>query len=455
MTADRLIEGSSDASATPIFCVREGATPAGGAPEGLVRLARANNFSGEAGVVLVGDEGALLGVGDGSDPFIAAAAADRLPEGLYRFADALDARGARAAALGWLLGGYRFDRYKKLKAPHARLLAPDNVEIASVKREADAVFLVRDLVNTPAADMTPADLERVVRAVGEEFGAEVSAVIGGDLVSGDLSMIHAVGRAAAIAPRLIDLKWGRADAPKVTLVGKGVTFDSGGLDIKNAEGMRLMKKDMGGAANALGLARLIMGAGLDVRLRVLIPAVENAISAGAFRPGDILKSRKGLTVEIGNTDAEGRLVLADAIALGAEEEPTCLITLATLTGAARVALGPDLPPFYCADEEFAAEVAAASAEVADPVWRMPLWPGYEHMLSSLVADLNNSPSGSFAGSVTAALFLKRFAHGAAVFAHFDIYAWRPRALPGRPIGGESQAMRALFATLARRFGGKA
>jgi leucyl aminopeptidase len=451
MSASLLIENAPGEPAAPIYLIREKSASAGATPEALADLARANNFSGEAGALLVGAEGVLLGAGDGSDPFVLAAAAEKLPEGDYRLAEPLGARQARSAALGWLLGGYRFDRYKKQKAAQARLHAPEGADVGAVSREADAVFLVRDLVNTPAADMTPADLERVARAVGEEFGASLDCVVGDDLVAGNFPMIHAVGRAAAVAPRLIDLKWGREDAPKVTLVGKGVTFDSGGLDIKNAEGMRLMKKDMGGAANALGLARLIMGAGLDIRLRVLIPAVENAISAGAFRPGDVLKSRKGLTVEIGNTDAEGRLVLADAMALGAEEDPAILVTLATLTGAARVALGPDLPAFYCADENFAAQVLAAGTDVADPVWRMPLWAGYAHMLSSPVADLNNSPGGSFAGSIAAALFLNRFAPAAGVFAHFDIFAWRPRALPGRPIGGESQAMRALFATLSGRF----
>jgi leucyl aminopeptidase len=253
------------------------------------------------------------------------------------------------------------------------------------------------------------------------------------------------------APRLIDVVWGRATAPKVTLVGKGVTFDSGGLDIKNADGMRLMKKDMGGAAAALGLARLVMSARLDIRLRVLIPAVENAISGHAFRPGDILRSRKGLTVEIGNTDAEGRLILADALALAAEEQPAATITFATLTGAARVALGPDLPAFFCDDDGFAADIAAAGAAVVDPVWRMPLWAGYEHMLASPVADLNNSPGGPFAGAIAAALFLKRFAPAAGIFAHFDLYAWRAKAAPGRPIGGEAQAMRAVFHALTRRF----
>ncbi|MFZ5619067.1 MAG: leucyl aminopeptidase family protein, partial [Pseudomonadota bacterium] len=311
----------------------------------------------------------------------------------------------------------------------------------------------RDLVNTPAGDMLPDALEAEARKLAAEFGAEIAVIKGDDLLANELNMIHAVGRASASAPRLIDIRWGRMDAPKLTLVGKGVCFDSGGLDIKGAEGMALMKKDMGGAANALGLARLIMEAKLDLRLRLLIPAVENAISGNAMRPGDILTSRKGLTVEIGNTDAEGRLVLADAMSLGAGDSPHCMITLATLTGAARVALGPELPPFYCDDERFVSAVTSASATVNDPVWRMPLWKPYASMLSSPIADLNNSPGGSFAGSVTAALFLKRFAPETAVWAHFDIYAWRAKAAPGRPVGGEAQAIRALFETLrAYRFG---
>jgi leucyl aminopeptidase len=260
-------------------------------------------------------------------------------------------------------------------------------------------------------------------------------------------MIHAVGRAASEAPRLIDLRWGRAGAPKATLVGKGVSFDSGGLDIKAADGMALMKKDMGGAAHVLGLARLVMEEKLDLDLRVLIPAVENSIAGNAFRPGDILKSRKGLTVEIGNTDAEGRLVLADAMTIGGEDRPDVMLTLATLTGAARVALGPELPPFYCDDEDFAVSVLKAADATCDPVWRMPLWKPYASLLSSPIADLNNSPAGSFAGSVTAALFLKRFAPENAVWGHFDIYAWRAKAAPGRPVGGEAQAIRALFESL--------
>lgn len=423
------------------------------APAALAALAKANNFGGEAGAVLAGEEGVLLGVGDGGDPFIAAAAAETLPEGDYCFAESFDAAAAAKAALGWLLGGYKFDRYKEQKPARARLVAPGGVAVDNVARAAAAIAAVRDLVNTPAGDMSPAALEEVARDLGGRYGAKVSSVIGDSLIEMNLPMIHAVGRAAATLPRLIELTWGRADAPKVTLVGKGVCFDSGGLDIKNASGMALMKKDMGGAANTLGLAQMVMDAGLDLRLRVLIPAVENAISGGAYRPGDILRSRKGLSVEIGNTDAEGRLVLADAMALGGEDKPDLMITLATLTGAARVALGPDLPPFYSDDDELSGAIEAAAEREADPLWRMPLWRPYESMLSSAIADLNNAAPGTFAGSVTAALFLKRFAPETGIWAHFDLFAWRPKAAPGRPVGGEAQAIRALFAVLEERYPG--
>ena len=438
-------------SAKPIFRVKEKSEAAIDAlPAALSALARNNGFTGEAGAVLVGDGGVLFGIGDASDPFIAAAAGERLAEGDYYFREPFDGSEAAHAALGWLVGSYKFDRYKKQKPATARLIAPKGVDVAGVRRAAEATRLVRDLVNTPAGDMDPAALEAEARKLAEQFGAEARAVVGDDLLAENFPMIHAVGRAASSPPRLIDIVWGRAGAPKVTLVGKGVCFDSGGLDIKGAESMALMKKDMGGAATALGLAHMIMGARLDVRLRVLIPAVENAISGGAYRPGDILKSRKGLTVEIGNTDAEGRLVLADAMTLASEDEPALLVTLATLTGAARIAFGPDISPFFTDDETLARDLAEAGAATADPVWRMPLWSGYDSMLASPVADMNNVASGSQAGSVIAALFLKRFAPASGSWAHFDIFAWRPKAAPGRPVGAEAQTMRALFEVLEKR-----
>ncbi|HXI86642.1 MAG TPA: leucyl aminopeptidase family protein [Parvularculaceae bacterium] len=446
-------DAAARAAATPIFRIAEKDERAlAELVEPLAALARANNFTGEAGAVLAGKEGVLLGVGDKSDVFIAAACAERLPEGDYYFKQKFEGAGAKLAALGWLLGGYRFDRYKKQKPAGARLIAPEGVDIGDVRRTAGAIYLVRDLVNTPAGDMTPVALEDETKKLAAAHGGEVNVIAGGDLLAKNFPMIHAVGRAAATPPRLIDLKWGRSGAPKVTLVGKGVCFDSGGLDIKTGASMQLMKKDMGGAANALGLAKMAMEAKLDIALRVLIPAVENAISGSAYRPGDILKSRKGITVEVGNTDAEGRLVLADAMAYGAEENPELMITLATLTGAARVALGPDLPAFFTDDEDFAAALTEATAASADPVWRMPLWAPYDSMLSSPVADVNNISGSTFAGSIIAALFLKRFAPASGGWAHFDIFAWRPKAGPGRPVGGEAQTIRALFRLLEARYG---
>ena len=439
-------------AATKIYLVEDGALDDSDAPAALKQLARANGFNGEAGAVLSNGEAVLLGVGDKSDPFITAAAAEKLVEGEYVFAGSFDKTAADLAVLGWLLGGYRFDRYKQQKPALARLVAPENADAAAMRRAAQSVFLVRDLVNTPAGDMGPAALEQAARNLAMEMGAQIETIVGDELLGNNFPMIHAVGRAAKGAPRLIDMRWGDAGAPKLTLVGKGVTFDSGGLNIKGGAGLALMKKDMGGSAHCLGLARLIMEAGLKVRLRVLIPAVENAISGDAFRPGDILQSRQGLSVEIGNTDAEGRLILADALTYGGEEEPDLMISLATLTGAARVALGPELAPFYCDDGDLVEALEKAAEKTADPVWRMPLWRGYESMLSSQIADVNHISGGSFAGSVTAALFLKKFAGEAARWMHFDLYAWRPKAAPGRPQGGEAQAIRALFEVLEGRYG---
>lgn len=438
-------------AAKKIYCAPDGGLEECDAPQALKALGRLNGFTGEAGAVLVGEDGVLLGIGDGSDPFISAAAAERLPEGDYAFAAEFGNEAATLAALGWLLGTYRFDRYKQQKPAAAALVAPKGADVAAARRAGEAVRFVRDLVNTPAGDMGPAALEQAARNVAEECGAQIEVTAGDALLAANFPMIHAVGRASASAPRLIDLRWGEPGAPKVTLVGKGVTFDSGGLNIKGAAGMALMKKDMGGGAHTLALARMIMKAGLNVRLRALVPAVENAISGDAFRPGDILRSRKGLTVEIGNTDAEGRLILADALALGGEEQPDLMVSLATLTGAARVALGPELVPFYCDDEGLVSALEEASARVADPVWRMPLWRNYDAMLASQIADVNHISGGTFAGSVTAALFLKKFAPDAKAWMHFDLYAWRPKALPGRPIGGEAQAIRALFEVLAARY----
>jgi leucyl aminopeptidase len=399
--------------------------------------------------------GVLFGVetaaGPRLDPMAPGKLATLLPAGIYRFANPPEP--VALAALAFLLGLYRFTRYRASTKAQPRLVAPDGVDGARIERIAQAVAFGRDLVNTPANDLGPDALEREAVALAERFGVGAEVTRGEDLVARNLPLIRAVGRAAGQPPRLVDFAWGRAEAPKATLVGKGVTFDTGGLDIKPASGMEIMKKDMGGAAAALSLARMIMESGLDVRLRALIPIVENSISAEAFRPGDVLKSRKGLTVEIGNTDAEGRLILADALALADEEAPELLFDFATLTGAARVALGPDLPPFYTDDEPLAAAIARHAAAERDPLWRLPLWQPYDRLVAGKIADLTNAPGGPFAGSITAALFLRRFVAQAKAWAHFDIYAWNPSARPHGPEGGEVQAARALFALLEERFGG--
>ncbi|ABS61865.1 Leucyl aminopeptidase [Parvibaculum lavamentivorans DS-1] len=448
-----------DAAATPIWQIRSGEAEAWcgtHAGPGAAWVAT-SGFKGEAGKVLLlpdgsgGLAGVLLGLGDGSDPFVAGALASALPMGDYRFAG--ESRSdASKAVLGYALGTYRFTRYSGSPRDWPRLVLPENVDGEEVSRLARAIFLVRDLINTPAADMSPADLAAAAERVAADNGASFDVIEGEALLAANYPMIHAVGRAAAIAPRLIDVRWGRTEAPKVTLVGKGVCFDTGGLDLKPSNAMLLMKKDMGGAACVLALAQLIMEAKLDVRLRVLIPAVENSVSGNAFRPGDILQSRKGITVEIGNTDAEGRLVLADALSEADSEAPELIIDMATLTGAARTALGPDLPPFYTDDDTFAEEMAVSAEAMADPLWRMPLWKPYDAWLESKVADVNHVSDGPFAGSITAALFLRRFVEKAATHVHFDIYGWAPKPRPGRPVGGEAQGIRALYHLLQRRYG---
>jgi len=388
------------------------------------------------------------------DPFVIAAVPAAVPAGLYKLAGGGKAF-AEAAALGWCLAQYGFDRYKANngKAPVV-LMLPDGADPVPVWQLAEAVTLVRDLVNTPAEDMGPDALQDAAEELAEDFGATVSTLVGEELLDENYPMIHAVGRAAGEGrdPRIIELLWGDEDAPKVTLVGKGVCFDTGGLDLKSASGMRMMKKDMGGAAHALGLARLIMSRDLDVRLRVLVPAVENAVSGGAFRPGDIFPTRKGLSVEIGNTDAEGRLILSDALAAASEDAPELLIDFATLTGAARVALGPELPPAYTNDESLWRALEQASHRERDPMWRMPLHAGYRDDLDSPVADLCNSSDSGFAGSITAALFLQKFVDPEIPWLHFDIYAWNAKPRPGRPKGGEAQVIRALLALLEDRYG---
>jgi leucyl aminopeptidase len=413
----------------------------GGASDFAIVPARADSWTAVAGVT---DAGSLT-------PWCLAKVAEQLPAGTYRLTGGGD---AGPAALGWLLAQYRFDRYRSDPAPLRErvLLTPQPARIAETVRLAQATALVRDLVNTPASDMGPAELADAAEAVATAEGATFR-VTRGDALAQSYPMIAAVGRAAtaARAPRLIEVEWGDPANPRIAIVGKGVCFDSGGLDIKPASGMLLMKKDMGGAAHALALAQLVMQARLPVRLHLLIPAVENAISADAFRPGDVLTSRAGLHVEIGNTDAEGRLVLADALTRAGEDKPALIVDFATLTGAARVALGPDLPALFANDDALAATFASAADAVADPLWRMPLWAGYADMLKSGIADINNAGEGGFAGAVTAALFLQRFVPAATPWAHLDTFAWRPSATPGRPKGGEALGLRAAWEVLRQRF----
>ncbi|MCE1236386.1 MAG: leucyl aminopeptidase family protein [Hyphomicrobiales bacterium] len=425
----------------------------------IATFARANGFEAKAGQCLVVPDatgaiaGALFGLGRRGEaartPFLPGKAASLLPAGVWRFEGPVE--DMELAALAFALESWRFSRYKSAPERETRLAVDATVDLDRIGLAADAVYLARELVATPANDLGPAELAQAIRAVFEPAGGLVAETVGDDLLSANFPLVHAVGQGSERAPRLVDATWGEASNPKVTLVGKGVVFDSGGYDIKPDSAMLLMKKDMGGAANALALAKMIIAARLPVRLRLIVPAVENSVSGRAFRPGDVFPSRKGLTVEIGNTDAEGRLVLADALALADEEAPDLLVDLATLTGAARVALGPDLPPFYTDDEGLAADVAGASRAVFDPVWRMPLWPAYRTMLDSKIADLNNAGAGGFAGSIAAALFLQKFVEATTAWAHFDIYAWAPAARPGRPEGAEAQAIRALFAVISTRW----
>jgi leucyl aminopeptidase len=385
------------------------------------------------------------------DPFRPGLLPGLLPPAVYRFANVAP-QDAHLATLAFALGSYRFGRYREIDAPEVRLVPPDGIDVADITRSAEAAALARDLINTPANDMGPEELALAAQSLAQRFGANFNCVVGDDLARQNFPLIHAVGMASPRAPRLIDLTWGDSGHPKVTLVGKGVCFDSGGLDLKPSGSMLIMKKDMGGAANVLALALMVMDARLKVRLRVLIPAVENAVAGNAFRPLDIFPSRKGLSVEIGNTDAEGRLVLADALALADEEKPDLLIDLGTLTGAARVALGPELPPFYTDDERLAQDLAACAKQQNDPLWRMPLWPPYDSWLDSKVANINNAPAGGFAGSIVCALFLQRFVEAAKSWLHVDIYGWTPSAKPARPEGGECQAARAIYKLLCDRYG---
>jgi leucyl aminopeptidase len=459
---DSVFETAPAAPAIPIMFATKATwkTICADLPAPARQFAQANGFTAKPGACLAlpSADGQIAQVVFGledeaskfRDPFRPGLLPGLLPPGVYRFANA--PHDMRLAVLAFALGSYRFGRYRKADAPGVRLLPPDGVDVTTVTRTAEAAALARDLINTPANDMGPEELAQAAQHLAERFDAGFNCIVGDDLTRQNFPLIHAVGRASSRAPRLIDLTWGDPDHPKVTLVGKGVCFDSGGLDLKPSGGMLIMKKDMGGAANVLALALMVMDAGLKVRLRVLIPAVENAVAGNAFRPLDIFPSRKGLSVEIGNTDAEGRLVLADALALADEEKPDLLIDMGTLTGAARVALGPDLPPFYTNDETLAQDVARCAKEENDPLWRLPLWPAYDSWLDSKVANINNAPSGTFAGSITCALFLQRFVEHARNWLHLDIYGWTPTARPARPEGGECQAARAIYKLLGERYG---
>ncbi len=425
---------------------------------------RSQGFQAERNKLLViptpagdGIAGAVLGLGptpDLSEPNIwtSAGLPDRLPPGRYRFAGTFSAVGATQLTLGWEYGSYRFTRYRKPVGELPSLVAPAGADLEYVRLASEALGEARDLINTPANDLGPAELGEAVQRLALQHEAECRITVGEELLRQNYPLIYEVGKGSAREPRLIDMRWGKRGAPQVTLVGKGVCFDTGGLDIKPSSGMILMKKDMGGAALALALARMLMDADAPLQLRLLIPAVENSISGRSYRPSDILRSRQGLTVEIGNTDAEGRLVLADALAEADREQPELLIDLATLTGAARVALGPELPAIYSSPSELAEELRAAGEREADPMWPMPLWAGYDEDLASRMADLNNVSSHQFAGSIIGALFLKRFVTRTHHWLHADVYAWNAKERPGRPIGADPHTVRALYRLIRQRIG---
>jgi leucyl aminopeptidase len=424
---------------------------------GVERWAETTRFAAKEGqVLLLPDQSGrldrvLVGRAAADPLWSIAACPDGLPEGTYAIEGVADRAAETRLALGWALGTYAFTRYKKRERTPARLEWPADADRARVEAIAEAMFLARDLINTPAEDLGPAELAGAAEEMAARMGAQYRVIVGDALLAENYPAVHAVGRASTRAPRLVDFTWGDARAPKLTLVGKGVCFDSGGLDLKTASGMLQMKKDMGGAATLLALAQAVMALKLPVRLRVLVPAVENSVSGNAFRPRDILHTRKGITVEVGNTDAEGRLILCDALAEACRENPAMLIDMATLTGAARVALGPELPALFANDDALAADLMAAGTDEGDPLWRLPLWKPYREMLKSPVADINNVSDGGFAGAITAALYLAEFVPDAVPWAHIDTFAWNQKTRPGRPEGGEALAMRALLALVERRF----
>lgn len=393
----------------------------------------------------------VIGIASTDSPWVCGNLSKNLPAATYHLLTDWEPAAIERATIGWGLGAYRFTRYKPNDAPLAKLAIDPSCDTELVTNQVEAAYLVRDLINTSAEDMMPEHLAAAIAEVGSEYGASVTQIVGDELLSQNYPTVHRVGRASAHPPRLIDLRWGESNHPKVTLVGKGVCFDSGGLDLKPAAGMRLMKKDMGGAAHALGLARMVMQAGLPVCLRLLVPAVENAVAGDAMRPGDVITSRQGTTIEVDNTDAEGRLILCDALAEGGSENPDLMIDFATLTGAARVALGTDLPALFTNSDAVAAGFLAGAERTGDPMWRMPLHAAYREMLNSNIADIANSANAPFAGAITAALFLQEFIADGVAWAHFDIMAWNRSSKPGRPEGGEAMGIRGVFDYLCQRF----
>lgn len=455
------------ADSVPIHLVYEDDFDAwrGAQPAATQQWVTANSFKGERYKVLLipgttgrtAFDGVVAGLGrkparEEFSCWNAAGLPDRLPDGAYHLAKPLTAAAMSQFAFGWAYGQYRFERYRRAAAPRAlQLRLPPEVSAVEMERLRAASALARDLINTPANDLTPETLAAVATDLARRYDARCRVVVGDALLAEKFPAVHAVGRASAVAPRLIDMEWGDSAHPKVTLVGKGVCFDSGGLDIKPGASMLLMKKDMGGAAATLALAQIIMDARLPVRLRVIVPAVENAISANAFRPGDVLQTRKGLTVEVGNTDAEGRLILCDALALADEDKPDLLIDMATLTGAARVALGPELPALFASDENVGQQLVRLALAESDPMWLLPMWSSYDDELASKIADLNNVSASGFSGAIFGALFLRRFVGEARTWLHIDMYAWNSRDRPGRPVGAEAQCIRALYAFLKARY----
>lgn len=428
------------------------------APDTARKWVEAHEFKAAVGKhLVVPDESGspvfvLVGVGDPMSPWDTGGLARSLPGGCYRLGSPIADINIAMASLGWMLGAYEFDRYKKGAKPSAKLVAPDVQGVDRMSAIARATTLVRDLINTPASDLGPAALADAANSLAERHGGEISVIVGSGLLDKNYPAVHAVGRAATDEPRMIEITWGHEGDPVVALVGKGVCFDSGGLDIKTAGGMKLMKKDMGGAAHVLGIADVIMSLGLKVRLKVLVPAVENAISGNAMRPLDVVQTRAGITVEIGNTDAEGRVILADALCRAGEAKPDLILDFATLTGAARVALGTELPALFCNDEALAADILNSGDDEVDSLWRLPLWPGYRKMIEGKVADITNAPDGGYAGAITAALFLERFVPPTVPWAHVDVMAWNISSKPGRPEGGEAMGLRAMVSMLEKRYG---